>query len=535
MIFRLRHPAQRSVKSKLDPLPRRVVCVLTAAIIFVTARSVLAQEPTGFRDAVDLLDAWTANRVASRGVPGLSIGVVVGDRLMWAQGYGYADLAKRLPATPQTLYGIRSITKAFTAVAVLQLRDAGKLQLDDALALHLGGVHVQKHSSRTPDITIRQLLTHTSGLQRDPPGTIWTDGIFSSEADLTRPLLQIYEPDTRWYYSNLGFALLGQIVAAEAKQPWHSYVQEHILRPLGMKSTRPVPQRNDPGLAIAYVRSAPGGELVPVDPVVSWPGVPTALDGAGSIASDVEDLAKYVAFQMDEGGEADSPVLSGRTLREMHRPQWLLDDWQRAWGLGVSVRRSGGHVEIGHEGGGGYASGMYFIPALKLGIIVLMNSEDDDPAEYIDYATQLLAPIVGNTPPHSNEGLSANDKLCVGLYEAKKHMGRMFVGILDGNLVMVAPDDPNPHTGSTILQRTSEPHVFYMREAAVGLSPSPGEKLTFDTSADGVVIGFHTHNMRFARIGPLAAPRDVSGMSVDEGKFIARHRNLSHPRTKNHL
>lgn len=504
MPFHLARHLRTGVQSSVDPLSRATICLLITVVTFLTtAGAAIAQESDGLKEALNLLDVWTANRVLSRGLPGLSIGVVVGDRLVWARGYGYADLEKKIPATPQTLYGIRSMTKTFTAVAILQLRDAGKLQLDDPLANHLSQIQIQKHSSRTPNITIRELLTHTSGLQLDPPGTIWTNGTYSTETDLTRPLLQIYEPDTRWYYSNLGFALLGQAVAAEAHQPWHTYIQEHILTPLGMTKTRAVPRRGEPGLAVVYVRASPGGPPVPADPAVQWPGAPTAIDGAGAIASNVEDLAKYAAFHLAEGSNGDSPVLSGRTLREMHRPHWLLPDWQESWGLGVHVRRVNGYVRIGHDGGGGYAADLTFIPGLKLGVIVLTNSEDDDPGNYRDYAVQLLAPILDNSSPRAARKLPSESTRFVGLYEAKNHLGRMLVAVLDGNLVLLSPDEPNPRTGSTLLQPTGEPNVFFEREPDVGPSEWPGEKLTFDVSAGSTVTGFHTGSFAYSRIGPL--------------------------------
>ena len=496
------HPHQTALTRSHLRRHHLLYLLIVVGTLFATANPVLGQDPEGLQDALDILDAWTANRVLSRGLPGLSIGVVVGDRLVWARGYGYADLEKKIPATPQTLYGIRSITKTFTAVAILQLRDAGKLQLDDPLAHHLSQIHIQRHSSRTPDITIRQLLRHTSGLQLDPPGTVWTAGTYSTETDLTGPLLQIYEPDTRWYYSNLGFALLGEVVAAEAHQPWHTYIQEHILTPLGMTKTRAVPRRDEPGLAVAYVRAAAGGPPVPADPAVQWPGAPTAIDGAGAIASNVEDLARYAAFHLAEGSNGDSPVLSGRTLREMHQPHWLLPDWQESWGLGVRVRRVNGYVRVGHEGGGGYAADINFIPAVKLSVIVLTNSEDDDPGNYTDYAVQLLAPILDNSSPRAVRKLAPESSRLAGLYEAKHHLGRMLVAVLDGNLVLLAPDEPNPRAGSTLLQLTSEPNVFFEREPDVGPSESPGEKLTFDVLADGTVMGFHTESFGYSRIGP---------------------------------
>jgi hypothetical protein len=178
-------------------------------------------------------------------------------------------------------------------------------------------------------------------------------------------------------------------------------------------------------------------------------------------------------------------------------------DWHTAWGLGMGVRRVDGYVQVGHEGGGGYAADIQFLPALKLGTIVLANSQDDDLGDYTDYALQLLRPIVSNSLPKPRYKSNADSIRYIGLYEAKRLLFRMAVAKLGGNLVLVSPDEPNPYTGGTILEPTHDPRLFFMREADAGPSESPGEKLTFDVSADGTVTGFHTDSMRFSRIGPL--------------------------------
>ncbi|HEY6944908.1 MAG TPA: serine hydrolase domain-containing protein [Candidatus Acidoferrum sp.] len=472
-------------------------------MLSVNAGCTLAQDFDGLSDALNILDAWTANRVLSHGLPGLSIGIVVGDKLVWARGYGYADLRRKTPATPQTLFGIRSVTKTFTALAILQLREVGKLQLDDPVTRYLPQVHILKHSPGSPDITIRELLTHTSGLERDAPGTVWTEGTFSTDADLMLPLLQVYEPDTRWYYSNLGFALLGKVVEVQSHQSWSAYIQQHILIPLQMTNTLPVPKQNEPGLAVGYVRTVPGGAVVPADPAVLWPGGPTAIDAAGAMASNVQDLAKYIAFHLTEGSNGNSSVLSGPTLREMHRPQWLLPGWQESWGLGMRVCRTNGHLCVGHAGGGIYAASVYFVPDLKLGVIVLSNSEDDELGDYRDYIVQLLAPFLNGSSPQAQRRLAGDFKRFVGLYEAKNHLGRMLVASLDGNLILLAPDEANPRAGGTLLQPTDKPKVFFQREPDLGPSSFPGEKLIFDVSADDTVIGFHTDHVRYLRIGSL--------------------------------
>src|SRR5262249_7480771 len=118
---------------------------------------------------IDLLSAWIEAQMAYNGQPGISIGVVYDQELVWARGFGYANVAQKIAAMPQTIYRIASITKLFTSTAILQLRDVGKLQLDDPITRHLAWFNIQNRYADAPPITIRHLLTHTSGLPRPPP------------------------------------------------------------------------------------------------------------------------------------------------------------------------------------------------------------------------------------------------------------------------------------------------------------------------------------------------------------------------------
>jgi hypothetical protein len=346
-------------------------------------------------------------------------------------------------------------------------------------------------------------LTHTSGLQREVPGTISTDDIWPSAAGLQATLDQPFDPDIHWKYSNLGFALLGKVVTAESGQPWDKYVQDHILLPLGMLATRPVPIPDEPGLAVGYLRAAPGGNFVPAPFFRIGSTAPAA-----AIASNVEDLAKYMAFHIDEGSNGDSPVLSGRSLREMHRVQWLLPDWQNAWGLGMYVRRVDGMVRVGHPGvAPGHTANMEFIPALKLGVVVCTNSNEGEPSAYVDYALQLLSPIIAKSMVGPSPKPDEQWRRYEGIYRSKDYR-TWVVTILDGQLsmVVVAPSTPSvPGTGRTILEGTRDRTVFTMRAAGFSTGPD-GEKLTFDVSADGTVTGFHTENWRFSRAGGLETP-----------------------------
>jgi D-alanyl-D-alanine carboxypeptidase len=179
----------------------------------------------------------------------------------------------------------------------------------------------------------------------------------------------------------------------------------------------------------------------------------------------------------------------------MHRPQWLLPDWQNAWGFGLRVRRIDGIVRVGHGGAvPGHTSYIEFAPALKFGVIVLTNSNDGDPVSYVDYAMQLLAPVVAKSITHEPKKVGEDLKLYEGTYQSKDYRVWL-VTVLNGQLSMVAPDASNPYTARTILEATNERHVFTMRSEGYATGPF-GENLTFDVTSDGTVTGFHTENWR---------------------------------------
>src|SRR3989454_6426060 len=146
-------------------------------------RSALARKPE-VAAALTVLDAWIAATVAQREQPGLSIGIVYDQDLVWAKGYGFADLERRLPATPSTIYRIASISKLFTATAIMQLRDAGKLRLADPVTDRLPWFSIKKTYEGEPPITVRHLITHTSGLPREVNGVNWSDLTFPGREEL---------------------------------------------------------------------------------------------------------------------------------------------------------------------------------------------------------------------------------------------------------------------------------------------------------------------------------------------------------------
>jgi CubicO group peptidase (beta-lactamase class C family) len=457
--------------------------------------------------ALPLLEAWTAHSVMQQRPPSVALTVVHGDRPIWTKVFGYADVSARTAATPQTLYRIGSVTKTFTALAILQLHEDGKLRLDDRVRDHVTATAARNDGLL--DVTIRELLTHSSGLQRDLPGTWWTGPSFPAE--FPEHFSATYSSSTEWKYSSVGYALLGEVVAAASGEPWGRHVERRILGPLRMASTEATPPRDEARLATGYFRPTPGDPYAPAPRVDHG-----AVSPAVSMASTIEDMGRYLAFHMGSGAS----VLGGKNLREMHRPQWLLDDWQTAWGLGMRIRRVDGWVRVGHPGNTpGFAAVMELIPELKLGVAVLTNADDGNPASYCDYALQLLAPIVAKAAARAAPALAEGAERYCGHYRSESGHMTMLVAELDGELMLVAPGAANPYAARVILEPTPELHAFIMRPSGAFATSPFGERLTFSMNGSGEVTGYDAASgARFARKPTLYI--SVERRSQPQGPYV---------------
>jgi CubicO group peptidase (beta-lactamase class C family) len=417
---------------------------------------------------------------AERQEPGLTIGIVYDQQLVWAKGYGYADLASRTSATPTTLYGIASISKLFTATAILQLRDAGKLRLDDPVSSHLPWLHVREPQPDSPAITIEQLLTHTSGLPRELPLPYWNDLRFPTSEHMVALLgdeQAIFAPENARKYSNLGFAVAGELVPALAGGTYERYVQGRILEPLRMRATLAVPDRATPGLAAGYRRRAAAEPREKEDFIDA-----RALTASAGFASNVEDLARFVSLQFRDGPAGGAQILKGATLREMHRLHWIDPDWPSGMGLAWELRRAGGLVRVGKAGtASGYQSRIDIDPAARFGVIVLANGYDTDPALYSNQAFAILAPAIARAiavpePAHSADPAWSR---YVGTYTWKHADAQVLIA--NGELIMIVPDAANPWESRVRLTPAGR-DTFLMHGGG-----NDGELLKFEVDAGGAV------------------------------------------------
>jgi CubicO group peptidase (beta-lactamase class C family) len=352
-----------------------------------------------------VLDLWVEEQLAYRGLPGLVLGVVHDQELVWARGYGVEDLESGKPMTPQSLFRLGSITKLFTSTVILQLRDAGSLRLDDPVSKHLPWFSVVEPPVNDPvldqpEITLRHLLTHTAGLPREAAFPYWTDHRFPSRAELQRVVpgqQAIYPPGTHYKYSNLGIALLGAVVEAVAGRPYERYLLGLVFRPLGMESTSAAPDEEmRRRLVTGYGRRLADGSREVLDYYDT-----DALAPAANIVSTLEDLAKFAALQFSDGPAGGAQILRGATLREMQQPHWVYPSWEGGRGLGWAIARRDGKTMVLH---GGWVAGnrchLLLVPEEKIAILAMTNADDGSPSFFANHAYDLLAPALVAAAAH---------------------------------------------------------------------------------------------------------------------------------------
>jgi len=396
------------------------------ALIFFLLLILMSTSPTfsdeqtkpDFSEAIRLIDTWLEAQRDYDHLPGISVAIVTDQEILWSKGYGMADLEKEVSSSSSTIYSICSISKLFTSVAIMQLRDAGKLRLEDLVADHLPWFNLQQQYPDTGPITIRSLLTHSSGLPRESDYPYWSgpDFPFPSQKQVKAKLgtqETLYPPSTYFQYSNLGLSLLGEIVAEVSGMPYQQYIEENILNPLRLADTRtklPEPLWRKK-LATGYTALKRDGTRSML-PLFQAKGIAAAA----GFSSTVEDLARFASWQfrlLEKGGEE---ILKASTLREMHRVHWVNPDWKTTRGLGFSVWEVDGRTMVGHGGScPGYRSPLSIDPSKKQAFIVMINASGVSPSRY---ATGMRAILKKATDKTKEEKAEVDLEAYAGHYDA---------------------------------------------------------------------------------------------------------------------
>jgi len=338
------------------------LCIAISLIILVSHSLTTANAATLSATKLDTIAATLSAEWSHWKAPGLSAAIVADHHMVWSRGFGLADLEQRVPATPETVYRIASISKTITAVAVMQLAEQAKLDLD---------APIQRYCAAFPEkpwtLTARQLLAHLGGIrsylsQEELNNTHHYTNLVAPLALFKDDPLQ-FEPGTKFFYTTYGYTILGCAIEGASGMTYVDYVRDHIIRAAGMRHTRP----DDVYAIIANraqsYRKAANGEIqnAPLtDTSYKIPG--------GGWCSTAEDLAKFaVAVQSDR-------LVAKETLEQMFTRQKTRDGRDISFALGWAIGERDGHREVWHTGGlQGVSTILYMRPEQGFAAVLLMN------------------------------------------------------------------------------------------------------------------------------------------------------------------
>ena len=478
----------------------------------------LARHPR-VSQALNLVSVWLDAERAYGEIPGVSASVVHDQDVLWTGGFGYADPERRIAATPSTVYSICSISKLFTSIALMQLRDTGKLRLDDPVAQHLPWFTIKRTFPDAPEITVEGLLTHSSGLPREAEFPYWVgpDFRFPKQQEIVEALKAqetLYPAATNFQYSNLGLTLAGEIVAAESRQPFAEYVQRNILQPLGLTSTSPEMPEQLQGtrLARGYSAMTRDGTRKPL-PFFQTRGVAPAA----GFASTAEDPARFAMWQFRLLGKGSNEVLNANTLREMQRVHWVDPDFETTRGLGFAVWRAGDKTLVGHGGScPGYRAMLTLQPAERIGTVFLANASGVDVGQIAQRMYEIVSPSITAAAKDSSKTVSQPDTSLlkyVGNYDIGPWGGETAVLPWEDGLAMLSLPTSEPMKNLVKIRRVPGEHTF----RRVRKDGSLGEVIRFEVGPDGRAVRYWQHSNPWPRINAAVPVQRASRRSGSHG------------------
>ena len=356
-------------------IQRMLKLVVFFALLFVPVQLSAQNAPAQIN--LEGFDAFVEKVMKDWKVPGLSLAIVKDGKIVYAKGYGFRDVAKKLPVTPDTLFAIGSNSKSFTAAALSILADEGKLDFDKPVREYLPDFRLHDEYA-TANLRVRDLVSHQSGLPRHD--LLWYGSPLSRKELFDR--LRYLEPSRKLHekfqYNNLMFMAAGVLIEQVSGMSWEAFIAKRIFEPLAMKTsnTSVDDSKRSTDFALPYAEGKGGTNEIPFRNI-------DAIGPAGSINSSVNEMSNWLAMQLAKGKFNDKQVISEKNLAENHKPHILTSDQlppyeeltYGSYGMGWAVSSYRGHLFRSHSGGiDGFISQMWVLPKDQLGVVVLTNS-----------------------------------------------------------------------------------------------------------------------------------------------------------------
>lgn len=424
-----------------------------------------------------LLDLWLPLKIKYNKTPGMSVGIVHDGKLAYANGFGVVDVVTKEKVDQQTLYQLASISKTFTSIAILQLVERELLRLDDKVVIYVPWFNVKSKNSNAANVTIRQLLSHTSGIFRDGDTSHWETGEFPSDLQssfCSRSL--ILENALNYKYSNYGFAVLGLVIEAVSGMSYAGYIRTHILDPLEMGSTHTDYTEHLLGLATGYGREIPDEERKVFEHQKT-----NAYAPAAGFISNTEDLAKFLtALALDY--KSKNLVLDRESKKELMRSHEKTEEGDE-YGLGIDLHRIMDRKIVGHSGGFNGFFTQVGVDNQGLGVILLSNGFGSQTFPLMRGIFEAMYTYIDRKRDFSGKKIKLEPY--EGIY--RNVWGDEVMARFGNSLIGFAPQTTAPLRSKMTLLPTKVPHQFTMKMS--GVFDSYNEKATFTDLRDEK---FHT-------------------------------------------
>jgi CubicO group peptidase (beta-lactamase class C family) len=470
-----------------------VLLALALAPLALAASAKADDKPPTTAQALELARLWLDAQRAYDEIPGISAAIINDQTVLWSGGSGQADPSTNHAATADTLYSICSVSKLFTSVAVMQLRDEGKLSLDDPLSKHLPWF-TMKPAEGGREATILGALTHSSGLPRESDFPYWTGEFdFPTREKIVERIASqepLYPSDRYFQYSNLGLTLAGEIVAARAGKPYAQVIRERILEPLHLDSTYPEMPLEEKGkrLATGFSARRRDGTRAAL-PLFQARGIAPAA----GFASTANDLARFAMWQFRNRDAKSDAVLDPRTLREMYRPHFVDPDFETFWGVGFATWKEGANVFVGHGGScPGFRTALTLDPEKKVGVAVLANASGVNTGRYAKVLYDIVSPSLKKSDADPS---AASLAMYAGSYDSFPWDGESLIVVWGDGLAQVDMPSMEPMKNMERLRKTAE-HTFRRVRADGAL----GETYRFELGPDGKVTKLWVHSNSYPRM-----------------------------------
>lgn len=348
---------------------------------------VLLAAPSSAADQFDAARDFIRARMTERHVPSITVAVARDGKILWEEGFGWADRENHIPANAQTVYSLASITKPFTATALMTLVEKKRIDLDRPVNQYLGNAKIRARVGNEEDATVRRVANHSSGLPAHGEFFLADDSIRAPSMDETilrfGNLMTI--PGEKWEYSNLGYGILGHVIARASGQSYEDYMRESVFRKLGLNHTS---VGIGPGLEkLAAPRY--GNDGLPL------PFYETSHRGGGSIYSSADDLIRFGMFHLKAHLANQTPILSDASIDEMQRPTFLSNpEFGTGYGVGWFINDSFyGYRTVAHSGNmPGADTFLRLVPSEKIAVAVLCNSIDCGAQDVTDRIVATILP-----------------------------------------------------------------------------------------------------------------------------------------------